>query len=183
MKGKLIILCVCLLSLFFCERGGKEDFFDLEGNKITELEFKLRRETGTIVSYFENGNKKALMTLKNGKPYLIEEWYENGKKKRKKVFTKSFSDWKELTYYENGGEKKEKEIKDNKDHGKEIWWYKNGQKESECDYFEGQLHGKWIFWDENGQLKSIMEFKNGHITRETIFKNGKIISDKYPQKN
>jgi antitoxin component YwqK of YwqJK toxin-antitoxin module len=85
-------------------------------------------------------------------------------------------------WYENGKIKSEIGYKNDKMHGKIRRWYENGQKESECDYFEGKLHGKLIFWDENGQLKSIMEFKNGNITRHSIFKDGKMIRDNYPQK-
>ncbi len=196
MRSKLLILGICLIFIVGCEKGEREDFFDLKGNKICELEFKLNGENGTIVVYYENWNKKAAITIINGDPKREIEWYENGKKRIEREYTESFSDWKEVTWYENGNKESEKEIKDRTDHGKEIWWYENGQKRCERKYFKGQPQGRWIFWDENGQLGSIMEFKNGklhgksidwdkngNITRESIFKDGKMISDKYPQKN
>jgi len=183
MKIKIIVFIFFLTLIISCDKSEMIDIFDLKGNKISELEFKLGGETGTLVLYYQNGNKKALTTLVDGDPIKEIEWYENGIKKRERVYTESFSDWKEITWYENGQKEREKEIKDRTDHGKEIWWYENGKKRSERNYFEGQLHGQWIFWNENGQLESIMEFKNGNITRESIFKDGKMISDKYPQKN
>ncbi|MCX6580466.1 MAG: toxin-antitoxin system YwqK family antitoxin [Candidatus Aminicenantes bacterium] len=193
MKSKLLILVICFVFIIGCEKGDDEEIFDLKGNKISEFEFKLRRETGTIISYYKNGNKKALMTFKNGDPYLIEEWYENGKIKNKREYTRIYSDWKESTWYENGNKEKETEIKNRVEHGKTTRWYENGQKRSEYDYFEGNYHGQCTWWRENGQMSASEEYKygephgkhitwdkNGKIDRETIFKDGKMISDKYP---
>jgi antitoxin component YwqK of YwqJK toxin-antitoxin module len=196
MKTKIIVLIFVLTLVINCDKSEMVDIFDLEGNKISELEFKLRRETGTLVLYYQNGNKKALTTLIDGDPIKEIEWYENGTKKRERVYKGNFSDCKEITWYENGKKEREKEIKNGTDHGKEISWYENGKKRSEREYFEGEPHGRWSFWDENGQLRLIWEYKNGkphgksidwdkdgNITREAIFKDGKMISDKYPQKN
>ncbi len=183
-RSKILMLGICLAFIMCCEKGEKEDFFDLNGNQISQLEFKLKRETGTIVVYYENGSKKASVTLINGDMKRILEWYENGSLKSETLYKdKSTINRNEKEWYENGKIKSEIGYKNDKMHGKIIRWYKNGQKESECEYFEGQLHGRWIFWGENGQLESIMVFKNGNITRESIFKDGKMISDKYPQKN
>jgi len=193
MKSKILLLVICFLLSICCEKGEREDFFDLKGNKISELAFKLNGENGTIVVYYKNENKKAAITIINGDPKREIKWYENGQKRIEREYTESFSDWKEITWYENGQKEKEKEIKDRTDHGKEIWWYENGQKESEGEYIEGKRHGKWMWWYEDGQIRTITEFKygipdgkhitwdkNGKITRKTIFDDGKIISDKYP---
>jgi len=190
MKSKLLILAICFAFIIGCE---KEGMFDLKGNKISELEFKLRRETGILVVYYPNGNKKASSTYINGDRIKEIEWYENGKEKLKREYTRSYSDWKESTWYENGNKEKETEIKNGVEHGKEIWWYENGQKQSECNYFEGNYHGQCTWWRENGQISTSEEYKygqphgkhitwdkNGKIDRETIFKDGKMISDKYP---
>ena len=183
LKCKLLVLFIFLSFMIGCEKGEKEDFFDLHGNQISQLEFKLRRETGTIVVYYENGNKKASVTLIDGDMKKILEWYKNGILKSETVYKdKSTINRNDKEWYENGKIKSEIGYKNDKMHGKIRRWYENGQKESECDYFEGKLHGKLIFWDENGQLKSIMEFKNGNITRHSIFKDGKMIRDNYPQK-
>ena len=178
-----------------CEKGDNEEIFDLKGNKISEFEFKLRRETGILVVYYPNGNKMASSTLINGDRIKLEEWYENGGKKRDRRYTRSFSDWKEITWYENGKKEKETEIKNGVEYGKTTSWYENGQKRSEYNYFEGNYHGRCTWWRENGQISALEEYKygephgkhiiwdkNGKIARETIFKDGKIISVKYPSK-
>ena len=186
-----MILVICLALMASCEKGDNEEIFDLKGNKISELEFKLRRETGILVVYYPNGNKMASSTLIDGDLIRLTEWYENGKKKRDRKFTRSISDWKEINWYENGKKEKETEIKNGIEHGKTTRWYENGKKQSEGEYFQGDFHGKWIWWYEKGQMKTLIEFKygeldgkyinwdeNGKITRDTIFKDGKIISDK-----
>ena len=190
-----MILVICLALMASCEKGDNEEIFDLKGNKISELEFKLRRETGILVVYYPNGNKMASSTLINGDRIEEIEWYENGKEKLKREYTRSSRDWKESTWYENGNKKKETEIKNGVEHGKTTSWYENGQKRSEYNYFEGKYHGQCIWWDENGQMSMLMEFKygelhgksidwdkNGKIDREAIFKDGKMISVKYPSK-
>ncbi|UCH95187.1 MAG: toxin-antitoxin system YwqK family antitoxin [Candidatus Aminicenantes bacterium] len=197
MKCKLLILAICLTFMMDCEKGEREDFFDLDGNQISQLEFKLKRETGTIVVYYENGNKKASVTLINGDMKRILEWYENGNLKYETVYKdNSTLNRHEKEWYKNGKIKSEIGYKKDKMHGKIRRWYENGQKESECEYFEGKPHGRWVWWRENGQMWALEEYrygelngkhidwdKNGKITRETIFKDGKMISDKYPQKN
>jgi antitoxin component YwqK of YwqJK toxin-antitoxin module len=196
-RSKILMLGICIAFIMCCEKGEREDFFDLNGNQISQLEFKLKRETGTIVVYYENGSKKASLTLINGDMKRILEWYKNGNLKSETVYKdKSTINRNEKEWYENGKIKNEIGYKKDKMHGKLRRWYKNGQKESECEYFEGEPHGRWSFWDENGQLRLIWEYKNGkphgksidwdkdgNITREAIFKDGKMISDKYPQKN
>ena len=190
MKSKLLFLAICLVFIIGCKEEG---IFDLKGNKISELEFKLKRETGILVVYYPNGNKKASSTYIDGDRIKEIEWYESGKEKRKREYTKSYSDWKEITWYENGKKEKETEIKNGVEHGKTTRWYENGKKQSEGEYYQGDFHGKWIWWYEKGQMKTLIEFKygeldgkyinwdeNGKITRDTIFKDGKIISDKYP---
>jgi len=193
MKSKLLILVICFALIVSCEKRDNEEIFDLKGNKISELEFKLRRETGILVLYYPNRNKMASLTYINGDRIKEIEWYENGKEKLKREYTRSYSDWKESTWYENGNKKKETEIKNRVEHGKTTRWYENGKKQSEGEYFQGDFHGRWIWWYEKGQMKTLIEFKygeldgkyidwdeNGKITRDTIFKDGKIISDKHP---
>jgi antitoxin component YwqK of YwqJK toxin-antitoxin module len=176
MRSKLLMLVICLILVMGCEENEREDFFDLHGNQITQFEFKLRRETGTIVVYYENGNKKASATLIDGDLKKILEWYESGNLKSESVYENDGTYKKnEKKWYENGKLESEKSYKNDKMHGKIREWYKNGQKKSECDYIEGKLHGKWIFWNEYGKLESIMEFKDDHIIKETIFKDGKKI--------
>ena len=102
MKSKIILLLIFFIFIIGCEKGEREDFFDLKGNKISELVFKLNGENGTIVVYYENGNKKAALTIINGDPKREIKWYENGQKSFEREYTDSFSSWKETTWYESG---------------------------------------------------------------------------------
>ena len=108
MKNKLLALGICLILFMGCEEGAREDYFDLDGNPISKVEFQLNRETGTIVVYYENGNKKAAITIVKGDPKREIEWYNSGQKRIERVYTESFSDWKDVTPTDHSPKKERK---------------------------------------------------------------------------
>ena len=82
--------------------------------------------TGIEVHKYENGQKKAELSYKDGKlggPFT--QWHENGQKKGKGAF------------------------KDNEPEGLWTEWYENGQTQVEATYKDGELVSA-TEWDEEG---------------------------------
>ncbi len=94
--------------------------------------------TGTYETFFENGQLKREMELKNGK--------KDGKVK---------------IYLENGQISEIHAYKNNKMHGKWVVYNKINQITSVARYKNGKKHGKWKIWNDEGNLLYELQYKNG----------------------
>ena len=126
---KKILLIVLFLSVGFSQKLTEVvETYDNRNVKSITYHNKTRNRIEIVkyVSYYENGQKKSEITIKEGKrdkSYI--EWYENGQKEY------------DITY------------KDGKEDGKATAWHENGQKKTEGTWKDGNLISS-ICWDKDG---------------------------------
>ena len=72
----IFILFLCVMFNFSFSESRKVEFF-IDGEKVTQQEFAEKGKNGTIIFYYENGNKRDELEFKNG-PYhgKCTKWYE-----------------------------------------------------------------------------------------------------------
>ena len=169
-KILLIVLFIIFLSIYSCNNHDqKYEYFDYKGNRISEIEFRLRGENGIVKVYYMG---------ENGVKFIDEFVYKNKKKDGKWI------SWNESEGYKN----KEGIYKNGFKYGKEIWWDKNGQKLAEMGYKNDKLDGKWIGYYDNGKKFIEESYKNdekhgkyicwdisGTVLSEEIFNEGKLV--------
>lgn len=97
--------------------------------------------TGRYLSYYENGQKKIEMNLKEGKKHgKIRIYFDNG-------------NLHELQSYRN-----------NLMSGKWEMYNLEKAKLSVAHYKRGRKHGKWKIWDDNGNLLYKLQYNRGQKT-------------------
>jgi antitoxin component YwqK of YwqJK toxin-antitoxin module len=114
--------------------------------------------TGTVIDYYDNGDKK------------LEEHYKNGKEDGLLVFWNNDGTW-----YSDNTKGLEINYKSGKEDGKKIIWSKDGsQKLYEGDYSNNKLNGLAISWFKSGQKWQEQSYKNGDVDGDCIvwYKNG-----------
>lgn len=143
--------------------------------------------TGTVVYYFNNGNKKEELGCVNGHwKGRVRWWYESGKKAGEAtMIAKDTWDGEYNEWFENGDPRVQTIFKAGKKDGKEIWWHESGQRRSVRTYKDGQKDGPavgffqdgskewecaWVMGSPNGEyreffpggeLKSIIHYRDG----------------------
>ncbi|MBQ6110689.1 MAG: toxin-antitoxin system YwqK family antitoxin [Alphaproteobacteria bacterium] len=159
---------------------------------------------GTVVEYWENGNKHRYFSTTNG---LSEgEWIKFDEQGRKvsvsmmskgkqhgvaRVYTqngnisyeKTYKDGKldgiAKVYHENGKTKRESMFKDNKQDGIDKHYYENGKLRAEGWYKDGKPDGIEKQYYENGQLERTITWKNGikEGAVKNYYENGNLKSE------
>ncbi|GAB4146928.1 MAG: hypothetical protein Fur0041_21110 [Bacteroidia bacterium] len=140
---------------------GKFTYFDTEGRKMTEMDF---RDNGVAYSKmfyvsgklqaqgkYVNQQKDSTWLFYNEDGYLLsEEIYLKGKKEGKSVVyhpgTKQVAEEK---YYKNGVED-----------GKWVQYYADGKKKAEGTYVMGNLEGKAIWYFPDGRIDILGNYKH-----------------------
>ena len=134
-----------------------------------------------------NGQAKALLQYKDGKPDgLSFYWHSNGQKEKELNYKDgklmSAVVWKpneqkcpvtnvkngngvRVVYNADGFKSWERNFKDGKQDGLETGWYRNGQKSEQANYKDRKKDGPATYWYESGQKR-----------KETIWKDGKLMS-------
>jgi len=193
-KAISILFIIGLFLLFGCPSkvmGQGELKAVNDGLQLLEkgwLHYKVNSETpfsGLAVAKYENGQKKAEKTYKDGKlDGVSTTWYENGQKKSEETYKDGKLNGVWTTWYENGEKIEETLYKDG------VWtdFYENGQKKHERAYKNGILEGVHTLWYENGQKKMEVHFKDGKLDgvqtfwlengskySETLYNDGKEI--------
>ena len=97
----IFILLLCVMFNFSFSEAGKVEFF-IDGEKVTQQEFAGKGKNGTIIFYYENGNKKDELEFKNGQKSM------EGTNK----FGKPDGKW--ISWNEDGSIKREVTYKDGK---------------------------------------------------------------------
>ena len=155
--------------------------------------FEEKPFTGVAVAKYDNGQKRAEGTFKDGKQHdLWAEWYENGRKKWEWTFKDGKQHGLQTSWYENGQKESEHTCKDGKEHGLATSWYENGLKKAEFIWKDSKLVTTTV-WKPNGEKCSdtnvvdgngivCVYHDNGQKKEEWTFKDGKVISSKEPAK-
>ena len=135
----LLILPIVINSLIYHGGAGKKD-----------------------VEWYDNGNKKTEVFLKNGKLNgLVKSWYENGNKKFETNYKLGIKNGKHVYWYENGEMMEDITFKNDQKNGLETQWYENGQKKIEVTFRNDKIDGLYTAWHENGQMKAEAGWKDG----------------------
>ena len=130
--ASLFVLLIISFSLFGQQIKKTAGFYiDENGEKYS----------GIYVSYFNDGTKEAVYTIKNGK--------ENGSVE---------------FYYPTNEIMGQGYFKDGEKNGKWVRWSVNGNKLAEANYNKGKKDGKWLIWDERGVKRYEMYYTNGEKT-------------------
>ncbi len=115
--------------------------------------------SGVYLSYFENGNKKAVYTIKRGKEDgSVEFYYPTSEIMEQGFFNDGNKDGKWVRWSNNGNKLAEANYKNGKKDGKWIIWDERGIKRYEMYYKNGKKTGVWLIWDEKGQISNKKEY-------------------------
>lgn len=113
--------------------------------------------TGVFRSYYESGDLKLEMFIKDGKP---EGTY--------------------VVYFRNSRINEVRSYLNGEFHG--IWrsYNENGILIAQAEYFEGKKDGIWMIWDDNGIRRYEMQYLKGKKTGTWFMwdEKGKLISEK-----
>lgn len=112
--------------------------FHPNGNPDTAGVYDNGVKVGPWISFFENGNKKNVVTYNN----LGEK------------------DGKETHYFQNGKIMLEYNWVKNKMHGKYSQYHKSGAIELEGNYNNNSKDGKWVEYDPTGRKIKTRNYKN-----------------------
>ena len=146
----------------------EEDVEEREG--IIYLKGSNTTYTGEQFLFYENGQKKAEINFKNGKPDgLFVGWYENGQKMAETNFKDGKPDGLAVGWHENGKKKMEGSWKNDKEDGLHTQWHENGQKNEENNWKDGKQEGLAVGWHENGQKRGEVNFKNGEAVSRKLW--------------
>ena len=112
---------------------------------------------GKYEEFFDNGNKKLVMFLKDGK-----------------------QDSTTILYFEDGKINEIRSYKNSLRHGKWETYNSKGQKLAEAWYRNDKKDGIWRIWDENGTLRYKMPYSNDERIGEWFIYNekGEILDQK-----
>jgi antitoxin component YwqK of YwqJK toxin-antitoxin module len=132
MKYRLSILILLAVS---CNLAAQ--IVRIENAKYFDSQHNLYN--GKYEEYFDNGNVKTVMFLKNGEQDSIT-----------------------TLYFDDGKINEIRSFKDGLMHGKWETFNAKGQKLAEAWYLNDKKDGLWRIWDENGVLRYVMPYSNGH---------------------
>ena len=128
----------------------------VDGSKVVVrdgLVYEINSETpftGDVVSKYENGQKEAEGTFKDGKAEGLATWWaENGQKRGEGTWKDGKLEGLLTQWHENWQKRQEGTYKDGKPEGLLTRWRKNGQKLSETTYKDGKKVSE-TKWDKEG---------------------------------
>jgi len=133
--------------------------------------------------YYENGNIKAIISLKDSKKDgLSTDYYENGNIHLKVMYKNNLKHGENIWFFENGGIYRKSEYKEDVKDGLEVYYYENGIKQSEQTFKKGQPTPDLKEYTKKGKLKKkypklILNQKTDYNTN-TIIINAKLSNNK-----
>ena len=118
--------------------------------------------TGTVISRYENGQKKSEGNFVAGKPEGIDSrWYEGGQKKLQARWAAGQLEGIATKWNENGQKKSEANYVSGQRDGVQITWHENGQKQSEGNFVAGKEDGIHTYWRKDGSLIKRIKYVGG----------------------
>lgn len=171
-KILLIVFFAIILSIYSCNNHDqKYEYFDYKGNRVSEIEFRLRGENGIVKVYYmgENGVKfieevEFKNAKENGKWILWNE--SEGYKSKEGVYKNGLKHGKEIWWHENGNKHAEINYKNDKIDGKMVIYYSNSKKSLEESYKEDKKHGRRILWDDSGAVICDEIYNEGKLVKK-----------------
>jgi len=153
MKTKLSFL---LLTTFFVFKLLGQQITKIEGVYVDEIG---KNYSGMYISYYQDGKKAAVYTVKNGKENgTVEFYYPTEEIMEQGFFKDGEKDRKWVRWSINGNKLAEANYNKGKKDGKWLIWDERGVKRYEMFYSNGLKTGVWIMWDEKGQISNKKEY-------------------------
>lgn len=147
---------LALIYIFLVQLSFSQIIIDKDGlyyNEDNEL------FTGSYVEFYDNGNKKIELDLKDGKKDgKVFLYFENSEINEMRSYKEGLKHGLWETWNENKIKIAEANFNNNLKHGKWIIWDNNGVKRCEMYYVEGKKSGTWYMWDENDKLINKKEY-------------------------
>ncbi len=118
--------------------SGERLAYDSLGHLIERRRFVKGQPDGECWLYWPKGNKRSLVTYKDGKPLEMHEWHPNGKPMAEGFFTDG--------------------------HRSGVWkdWYETGVLKEISHMQDGALHGERMFYDSTGKLARTTRYEHGY---------------------
>ena len=169
--------------------------YDSTGKKLTDF-------------HFTGGSGKVSIVYPDGKPYLEAVYYHNklqgprtfyycdGKPLAFEYYKKGRQDSLYISYYHSGRVRIEGQFSNGDKAGLWKYYSRDGKLSTTEQYVDGKLNGDQIFFLENGKIDRVTPYKNdekngiskktdanGQLLFQTVYKDGKVISYSYLDKN
>jgi len=122
-----------------------------DGKEVPMIVFK--NETGTAISYFQNGNVAREYKKEKGMfqgPY--KEYYASGQLSEITHYKDDDFSGERIYYWENGNVKKKINYEDNYRNGNGFEYYENGNIKLEKFFINGTSFGTWKYYNGAGKL-------------------------------
>lgn len=137
-------------------------YFDKTGKQVPEI--PIPGGTGTVKTYFSNGNVSAQFTFKDGKTYGDNLYYHfNGKLRISSKDSCSVTNGPYKTYYANGQLKNDYPFLYDNLHGFYKEYSEKGVLLEEGYYYNGNAHDQTKIYDETGKLKETRIYYYGKL--------------------
>jgi len=132
-------------------------------SKNSAIDDKKSERHGKWTFYYKDGQKRGMLTYKDGCPEgIMTKWYKTGEKMEETEFVECKPVGNKKTWAKEGWLKYEITNEGN-GRSMEIEWYSNGQKKSAIPYKNGQQYGRVKRWYENGQKEEDVMMKNTRV--------------------
>lgn len=168
---------------------GKVTEWEMNGQKISELNYVAGKPQGKESQWYESGKKKLEANYTNGVVNgVVTEWYENGKKKSEGQFNNGIETGVHNWWYSNGASDQLITYQNGKANGLVKHWHFNGQLKLEGNFKDGKENGDFTEWHPNGQIEMTGNYilgekndtfniysKNGLIQEIEIYDNGSLL--------
>lgn len=168
MKRRLIVILPLLMIAFFLlnlfqQKSIAQEVYipknevipiESEGFYFTDLS-QSKLFTGFFRSYYDTGDLKLEMFIKDGKPdgpYVV--YFQNARINEVRSYHNGEFNGIWRSYNENGMLISQAEYLAGKKHGMWMIWDDNGIRRYEMQYTKGKKSGIWYMWDEKGKLIS-----------------------------
>ncbi|WP_248724713.1 tetratricopeptide repeat protein [Seonamhaeicola sp. ML3] len=154
----------------FYEHGRLIGYSYLDTNSKEVPMIPLERETGKIISYFDNGKVSREMEYLNGD--LVnnyKEYYYSGQLESEMNFIADKYNGPVTSFYQNGTKKSVFNYQYGVLQGLAVLYHENGKLKEEINYRNDVLHGENKYFDDNGKLVKIEFNHNGDIYKVETF--------------
>ncbi|HOK52465.1 MAG TPA: toxin-antitoxin system YwqK family antitoxin [Bacteroidales bacterium] len=135
-RMKIYQLLTLAFLLLLVDQASGQVLLKVENSKYFDTNHNLY--TGKYIEYYENGNKRIEMTIRNGE-----------------------LDSTTILYFPDGKIQEIRNYKNGLMHGRWITYNAKGVKIAEANYSYEKKDGKWQIFDDEGRLRYEMYYKNG----------------------
>ncbi len=158
-----------ILGAAACGTGEKKVEHYQDGGRKLVQSLKDGKPHGKTIGYFANGNKAFVQEFRMGKPHgKLRLWHEDGRVAGESQFADGVPSGIMTRYFKNGKKSMEGGYVSGKRHGPWLDYFEDGRKKCAREYREGLLHGASYEWDVCGNLTKSEFFQDGFYERPRV---------------